>query len=172
MRPTFDTGRPAEQVLAEHLVASAQKRVHRLHAERRVVADVQPEDPVHALVRESHEAALVALGSRGRGRIVGMLLGSVSLAVAGRSHVAPRGRVHDPQWLARRSCLAAAHRTARVAWSEPSVPTPTGPRVVTLDRVLSMVPPRSHACRSASVLGTARKARLPPCPIPSPTLCT
>ncbi|MCX5427079.1 universal stress protein [Streptomyces sp. NBC_00257] len=86
MRPTFDTGRPAEQILAEHLVASAQERVHRLHAEVRVVADVQPEDPVNALVRESHEAALVVLGSRGRGRIAGMLLGSVSLAVAGRSH--------------------------------------------------------------------------------------
>ncbi|MES9591359.1 universal stress protein [Streptomyces sp. NPDC094045] len=86
MRPTFDTGRPAEQVLAEHLVASARERVHRLHAEVTVIADVQPEDPVNALVRESHEAALVVLGSRGRGRIAGMLLGSVSLALAGRSH--------------------------------------------------------------------------------------
>ncbi|MGW2183200.1 universal stress protein [Streptomyces sp. NPDC001732] len=86
MRPTFDTGRPAEQILAEHLVASAQERVHRLRAEVKVIADVQPEDASDALVRESHEAALVVLGSRGRGRIAGMLLGSVSLAVAGRSH--------------------------------------------------------------------------------------
>ncbi|MFJ6015867.1 universal stress protein [Streptomyces sp. NPDC092952] len=84
--PTFDTGRPAERVLAEHLVASAQERVERLHAEVRTTADVRPEDPVHALVRESHQAALLVLGSRGRGRIAGMLLGSVSLAVAGRSH--------------------------------------------------------------------------------------
>ncbi|MFB7225376.1 universal stress protein [Streptomyces sp. NPDC056227] len=86
MRPTFGTERPAEKVLAEHLVASAQERAQRLHAEVSVVADVQPEDPVNALVRESHEAALVVLGSRGRGRIAGMLLGSVSLALAGRSH--------------------------------------------------------------------------------------
>lgn len=51
-----------------------------------MVADVQPEDPVATLVRESHEASLVVLGSRGRGRIAGMLLGSVGLALAGRSH--------------------------------------------------------------------------------------
>ncbi|WP_405682454.1 universal stress protein [Streptomyces sp. NBC_00057] len=86
MRPTFDTERPAEQVLAEHLVASAQERAQRLHAEVSVVADIQPEDPVKALTHESHDAALVVLGSRSRGRIAGMLLGSVSLALAGRSH--------------------------------------------------------------------------------------
>ncbi|WP_327371847.1 universal stress protein [Streptomyces sp. NBC_01217] len=85
MRPTFDTERPAEQILAEHLVASAQERAHRLHAEVSVVADIQPEDPVNALVHESQEAALVVVGSRGRGRIAGMLLGSVGLALAGRS---------------------------------------------------------------------------------------
>ncbi|WP_328624345.1 universal stress protein [Streptomyces sp. NBC_00353] len=86
LRPTFDTERPAEQILAEHLVASAQERAQRLHSEVSVVADVQPEDPVTALVQESHEATLVVLGSRGRGRIAGMLLGSVGLALAGRSH--------------------------------------------------------------------------------------
>ncbi|WP_392675268.1 universal stress protein [Streptomyces sp. LN785] len=91
LRPTFDTERPAEQILAEqilaeHLVASAQERARRLRSEVSTVADVQPEDPVTALVQESHEATLVVLGSRGRGRIAGMLLGSVSLALAGRSH--------------------------------------------------------------------------------------
>ncbi|WLQ44903.1 universal stress protein [Streptomyces laculatispora] len=86
LRPTFDTERPAEQILAEHVVASAQERAQRLHSEVSMVADVQPEDPVTALVQESHEATLVVLGSRGRGRIAGMLLGSVSLALAGRSH--------------------------------------------------------------------------------------
>ncbi|MET9656460.1 universal stress protein [Streptomyces sp. NPDC006510] len=86
LRPTADTGRPAEQILAEHLVASARDRAQDLRPEVSVVADVQPEDPVAALVRESHEAALVVLGSRGRGRIAGMLLGSVGLALAGRSH--------------------------------------------------------------------------------------
>ncbi|MFH8476723.1 universal stress protein [Streptomyces sp. NPDC018000] len=85
-RPTFDTERPTEQILAEQLVAAAQERAQRLGPEMRVATSVQPEDPVAALVRESHEAALVVLGSRGRGRIAGMLLGSVSLALAARSH--------------------------------------------------------------------------------------
>ncbi|WP_406501393.1 universal stress protein [Streptomyces sp. NBC_01590] len=86
LRPTVDAGVPGEQLLAEHLVASARDRVRDLRPEVSVVADVQPEDPVAALVRESHEASLVVLGSRGRGRIAGMLLGSVGLALAGRSH--------------------------------------------------------------------------------------
>ncbi|MER5370476.1 universal stress protein [Streptomyces sp. NPDC002722] len=86
LRPTVDAGVPGEQLLAEHLVASARDRVRDLRPEVSVVADVQPEDPVAALVQESHEASLVVLGSRGRGRIAGMLLGSVGLALAGRSH--------------------------------------------------------------------------------------
>ncbi|MFF3954740.1 universal stress protein [Streptomyces sp. NPDC001890] len=86
LRPPADPQVPGEQLLAEHLVASARDRVRDLSPEVSVVADVQPEDPVAALVRESHEASLVVLGSRGRGRIAGMLLGSVGLALAGRSH--------------------------------------------------------------------------------------
>lgn len=86
LRPTVDAGVPGEQLLAEHLVASARDRVRDLRPEVSVVADVQPEDPVAALVQESHEASLVVLGSRGRGRIAGMLLGSVGLALVGRSH--------------------------------------------------------------------------------------
>ncbi|MFD5189092.1 universal stress protein [Streptomyces sp. NPDC058357] len=86
LRPPVDPEHPVEQVLAERLVDSARDRVRGLRPEVDVVADVQPEDPVAALVRESHEAAVVVLGSRGRGRIAGMLLGSVGLALAGRSH--------------------------------------------------------------------------------------
>jgi nucleotide-binding universal stress UspA family protein len=86
LRPGLDDDHPGEQALAEHLVASARDRVRDLRPEVVVVADVQPEDPVAALVRESHQAALVVLGSRGRGRIAGMLLGSVGLSLAGRSH--------------------------------------------------------------------------------------
>ncbi|MFC9756806.1 universal stress protein [Streptomyces sp. NPDC056921] len=86
LRPPADPQVPGEQLLAEHLVASARDRVRDLSPEVSVVADVQPEDPVATLVRESHEASLVVLGSRGRGRIAGMLLGSVGLALAGRSH--------------------------------------------------------------------------------------
>lgn len=76
---------PADEVLAEHLVAEARERARRLGPETDVEADVLPEDPVAALVAESHEAAVVVVGSRGRGRIAEMLLGSVSLALANRS---------------------------------------------------------------------------------------
>ncbi|MFH8520027.1 universal stress protein [Streptomyces gelaticus] len=86
LRPGLDDDHPGEQALAEHLVASARDRVRDLRPEVVVVADVQPEDPVAALVRESHKASLVVLGSRGRGRIAGMLLGSVGLSLTGRSH--------------------------------------------------------------------------------------
>jgi nucleotide-binding universal stress UspA family protein len=39
------------------------------------------DDPAQALVRESAGAALVAVGSRGRGRMTGALFGSVSQRV-------------------------------------------------------------------------------------------
>ncbi|MFF3631224.1 universal stress protein [Streptomyces sp. NPDC002164] len=81
-----DPERPTDEILAEHLVSEAQERARRLGPEVDVEADVLPEDPVAALVAESHEAAVVVVGSRGRGRIAEMLLGSVSLALANRSH--------------------------------------------------------------------------------------
>ncbi|MEV6163878.1 universal stress protein [Streptomyces sp. NPDC052052] len=81
-----DSERPSEQVLAENLVAEARDHAQRLHPELSVETSVEPEDPVAALVGASHTAALVVLGSRGRGRIAGMLLGSVSLSLANRSH--------------------------------------------------------------------------------------
>ncbi|MEU9760178.1 universal stress protein [Streptomyces sp. NPDC047985] len=81
-----DPERPADESLAEHLVAEAGERARRLGPEVDVEAEVLPEDPVVALVAESHEAAVVVVGSRGRGRIAEMLLGSVSLTLANRSH--------------------------------------------------------------------------------------
>jgi len=84
--PASDAEHPTEEAVAEHLVAEAWERARRLGPSVDVVADVLPEDPVAALVGQSHEAAMVVLGSRGRGRIAGMLLGSVSLTLANRSH--------------------------------------------------------------------------------------
>ncbi|MGW2055227.1 universal stress protein [Streptomyces sp. NPDC001840] len=79
------TDRPFEQVLAEDLLAAAEERAHRLAPDVKVSTAVQPEDPVTALLREALDAAFLVLGSRGHGPVAGLLLGSVSQAVAARA---------------------------------------------------------------------------------------
>jgi nucleotide-binding universal stress UspA family protein len=65
------------ELLAERL-AGWQEQYPDVHIQRRVVCD----RPARWLVDESEHSALVVLGSRGRGGFAGMLLGSVSTAVA------------------------------------------------------------------------------------------
>lgn len=84
-QPDWDDERPQEQGLVEDLVAEAQGRVGRLTPHVSVTTTVRPEDPVGALLSESRDAAMVIVGSRGRGQIRAMLLGSTSLAVAGQA---------------------------------------------------------------------------------------
>lgn len=84
--PSLGGGRPSEQVLAEHIVASAADRAERRNPDVKVTTDIVPEDAAAALVRESDDAFAVVTGWRGRGRLKGLLLGSVGLAVAGRAH--------------------------------------------------------------------------------------
>ncbi|MFB7507916.1 universal stress protein [Streptomyces broussonetiae] len=83
--PSVGHGRPSEQVLAQHIVASAAERAERRNADVKVTADIIPEDAADVLVREGNDAFALVTGSRGRGELEGMLLGSVSLAVAGRA---------------------------------------------------------------------------------------
>ncbi|EJZ10811.1 universal stress protein UspA-like protein [Mycolicibacterium vaccae ATCC 25954] len=71
------------EILAERL-AGWQERYPDVHVKRRVVSD----RPARWLIDESKNAQLVVLGSRGRGGISSMLLGSVSTAVA-ESALAP-----------------------------------------------------------------------------------
>lgn len=80
--PAGDVGRPSEQVMAEDIVAAAARRAAWRRAGVKVSTDVLPEEPEYALVRESRDASALVLGTRGRGGVVEMLLGSVSLAVA------------------------------------------------------------------------------------------
>ncbi|ORB28751.1 universal stress protein [Mycolicibacterium parafortuitum] len=71
------------EILAERL-AGWQERYPDVHVQRRLVSD----KPARWLIEESANAQLVVVGSRGRGGISSMLLGSVSTAVA-ESALAP-----------------------------------------------------------------------------------
>ncbi|WP_381804892.1 universal stress protein [Streptomyces niveus] len=100
VRSGLPADRPSEQVYAESLVAMSQERARSLSPEVKVTTDIRPEEPVTALLSEAEDAALLVLGSRGRGPVAGMLLGSVSLSVAARARcpvVVVRGRGPDTQ---------------------------------------------------------------------------
>lgn len=84
-RPSLSTDRPAEQVLTEHILASGIERARLRNAEVMVSGDVLPDDAVSSLLQEGREASALLTGSRGRGEVAGMLLGSVSLTVAARA---------------------------------------------------------------------------------------
>jgi nucleotide-binding universal stress UspA family protein len=84
--PSDSPDRPSEQMMAEHVVASAAERARQRNPEVKVSAEVVPEEAVSALLREGHNASVLVTGSRGRGEVAGLLLGSVGLAVAARAH--------------------------------------------------------------------------------------
>ncbi|AMO63136.1 universal stress protein UspA-like protein [Mycolicibacterium phlei] len=73
--------REAEEILAERL-AGWQEQYPDVTVRRVVVMD----RPAHQLLEQAKTAQLTVLGSRGRGGFVGMLLGSVSAAVAESAH--------------------------------------------------------------------------------------
>ena len=77
-----DREKEAQEVLAERL-AGWQERYPDVHVERKLFCD----KPSEWLVKESEHAQLVVVGSRGRGGFPGMLLGSVSSAVAQSARV-------------------------------------------------------------------------------------
>ncbi|GGN88257.1 universal stress protein [Streptomyces albiflavescens] len=83
--PSTSLKRPSERVLAEHVVASGAERAERRNPDVKVTTDIIPEEAAAALVREGDGASALVTGSRGRGQLKGMLLGSVALAVAGRA---------------------------------------------------------------------------------------
>ncbi|MFJ3306691.1 universal stress protein [Streptomyces sp. NPDC086549] len=84
--PRSSPERPFERVLAEHIVASAAERAVRRHPDVKVTTDIVPEEAAETLLNEGNSASALVTGSRGRGGLRGLLLGSVGLAVAARAH--------------------------------------------------------------------------------------
>lgn len=85
LTPSSGLQRPSEQVREEHIIASAAERARRRNPDVKVSADMVPEDAVSALLSEGHTASVLVTGSRGRGGLATLLLGSVGLAVAARA---------------------------------------------------------------------------------------
>ncbi|MCX4462080.1 universal stress protein [Streptomyces sp. NBC_01728] len=77
--------RSPEQVMADNVMEAAAQRAHRRAPEVKVTTDVLPDDAVSVLLNEAHTAAALVVGSRGRSGLTELLLGSVSLTVAGRA---------------------------------------------------------------------------------------
>lgn len=84
--PPGSRERSSERVMAEHIVASAAERARKRDPQVKVSAEILPEEAASALVREGDNASTLVTGVRGRGELKGLLLGSVSLAVAARAH--------------------------------------------------------------------------------------
>ncbi|MFI8891625.1 universal stress protein [Streptomyces paradoxus] len=84
--PSVGQDRPAGQVLADHIVASAAERARRRNPDVKVSADVLLSGATDSLLHEGDNATALVTGSRGHGELKGLLLGSVGLAVAARAH--------------------------------------------------------------------------------------
>ncbi|MFC9504849.1 universal stress protein [Streptomyces sp. NPDC057002] len=84
--PSIGPDRPAGQVPADHIVASAAERAGRRNPDVKVSTDVLLAEAADSLLHEGNNATALITGSRGRGELKGLLLGSVGLAVAARAH--------------------------------------------------------------------------------------
>lgn len=99
VRTSQDAESPTEDP-AEGIVSTAAQRVAQAGPDIEVTSVTVPADPVTALVQEGESAFAVVVGTRGRGGIAGMLLGSTGLEVAAHAKcpvVVVRGAVSNTQ---------------------------------------------------------------------------
>jgi nucleotide-binding universal stress UspA family protein len=88
--------RPALQQEAAAVLSESLAEIRQKHPAVPVVEQAVEERPAVALVEASRDASLIVVGSRGRGGVSGLLLGSVSHAVLHRAHC-PVAVVRRPQ---------------------------------------------------------------------------
>ncbi len=74
------------RVTGRRITDHALGRVRGRSPDLRVDVLMKPGDPVSLLLEAAESASVVVLGSRGRGALTSLLLGSVSLAVSARAH--------------------------------------------------------------------------------------
>jgi nucleotide-binding universal stress UspA family protein len=69
-----------------HILAAARSAVERAAPELEVYEVFRTDDPRYVLLEMSRDAAMVVLGSRGRGKLRSLLLGSVGVALVRHAH--------------------------------------------------------------------------------------
>ncbi|MFH8369812.1 universal stress protein [Streptomyces sp. NPDC018031] len=85
VKPAFGMDKPTAELLGDHVTAAAAERVRSRAPQLVVSTDSLAQDPVHALVAAGRDAFAVVVGARGAGPVAELLLGSVSMAVAGHA---------------------------------------------------------------------------------------
>ncbi|WP_258534325.1 universal stress protein [Streptomyces sp. PT12] len=83
--PSASVDRAAGDVMGHDIASVAESRARARRDDVAVSCEVFADDPVDVLVAESDEASMVVVGNRGRGPLMGALLGSTGLGVAARA---------------------------------------------------------------------------------------
>ncbi|MFJ4557395.1 universal stress protein [Streptomyces massasporeus] len=80
-----ELGTPSGPVTSDDILVVATRRVRRHRPDLAVTSEAVAEEPEYVLLREARSASAVIVGTRGRGELAELLLGSVSLTVATRA---------------------------------------------------------------------------------------